>query len=72
MKEMSFGIVRGYDFQTGEGWIIPNDGSNDIQITRSAVENARLGQIAVGQTLGFHLSETGRTAVNLWATWSNR
>ena len=72
LKHMNFGTVRCFDSSSGEGWITPDDGGRDIFVHQSAVDCARLGQLARGQTLGFHLADGQRTAVDLWATWSNR
>lgn len=69
---MKFGTVRCYDSHTGEGWITPQDGGHDIAVGSGAVTNARLGQLAKGQTVGFHIAPDHREAVDLWATWSNR
>lgn len=72
MNNLNFGTVRCFDTRTGEGWIIPDDGSHDIVVKQAAIDRARLGQLADGQTLGFQLDEKRRAAVELWATWSNR
>lgn len=72
MKEMNFGTVRSFDCLTGKGWITPNDGSDEVEIGKPAVQHAGLGQLAVGQRLGFRICEYHRTAVDLWATWSHR
>jgi len=69
---MTFGTVRCFDCRTGEGWITPDDGSRDISVQQAAVNEAGLGQLATGQTVGFHIAARQRTAVDLWATWSNR
>ncbi len=69
---MKFGTVRCFDCKRGEGWIMPDDGSHDIIVQQTAVNDAGLGQLARGQTLGFHIADGQRTAVDLWATWSNR
>ena len=72
MKSIKFGTVRCYDHGKGEGWITPEDGGRDIGVRQAAVTRAGLGQIAKGQTLGFLVANGSRTAVDLWATWSNR
>ena len=69
---MKFGTVKHYDSRTGEGWIAPEDGGRDIAVGTNAVANARLGQLAKGQTIGFHIAPDQRAAIDLWATWSNR
>ena len=72
MNSMIFGTVRCFDPKLGTGWISPKNGDPDIRILQSAINHANLGQIAIGQTLGFNVADANRTAVNLWATWSNR
>jgi len=72
LKTTKFGTVRCFDTQTGKGWITPNNGGNDIMVKQAAINHAGLGQIAIGQTIGFDIARKNRSAVNLWATWSNR
>lgn len=72
LRTLKFGTVKCYDSLAGSGWITPDDGSRDVAVRQAAVNRACLGQIARGQTLGFNISEQNRTAVDLWATWSNR
>lgn len=72
MKSIMFGTVKCFDCGTGEGWITPEAGGSDVGVNGAAVAHAGLGQLASGQTLGFHIAEGSRTAVDLWATWSNR
>lgn len=72
MNSMIFGTVRCFDPKKGTGWISPENGDADIKILQSEINHANLGQIAKGQTLGFNVAGANRTAVNLWATWSNR
>lgn len=71
---MKFGTVRTYDCRSGHGWIAPDDGGNDIVVRQDAVNNAGLGQLSADQKIGFHVAagRHGATAVDLWATWSNR
>ncbi|WP_073833226.1 cold-shock protein [Pseudovibrio exalbescens] len=69
---MQFGTVKSYDHLSGTGWIQPDSGGRDIMVKQSAVRIARLGQICEGQTLGFNVSVGTPSAINLWATWSNR
>ena len=72
MNSTTFGTVRCFDPKMGTGWITPENGDPDVKILQSAINRANLGQIAKGQTLGFNVAGANRTAVNLWATWSNR
>ncbi|SDR22327.1 cold shock domain-containing protein [Pseudovibrio sp. Tun.PSC04-5.I4] len=72
MNLVQFGTVKSFDHLAGKGWITPDDGSHDIMVKRAAVKKARLGQICEGQTLGFRVSGTASSAIDLWATFSNR
>jgi len=69
---MKFGIVRCFDCSREEGWITPQDGTRDIPVHQKAVKEAGVGQLAEGQTIGFYIDEQKGSAVDLWATWSNR
>lgn len=72
MNPIVFGTVRCFDTKTGSGWISPNSGGPDISVRPAAISHANLGQLSKGQTLGFSVHKDNRTAVDLWATWSNR
>ena len=72
MKLTKFGTVRCYKPRTGQGWITPDDGTRDVRVYPVAVNDAGLGQLAIGQTVGFTVSGRRPHAVDLWATWSNR
>ena len=72
MTSIKFGTVKNLDSRTGDGWITPIDGGSDIRVRRNEVEEARLGQLANGQILGFEIAGDDPRAVELWATWSNR
>jgi cold shock CspA family protein len=71
---MQFGTVTAFDPDQGLGLIAVDGGPDRIRVDRQAVDHAGLGQIAVGQTLGFEVAPDGarQKAVRLWATWSNR
>lgn len=74
---MLFGTVTAFDPDRGLGLIAVDGDHNkirNIRVDRQAVDHAGLGQITVGQTLGFELAPDGarQKAVHLWATWSNR
>lgn len=71
-NKMKFGTVKCYNAKTGKGWISPADGSRDIPVNANAVDNARIGQLSPGQMLGFSVTSRDNSAVDLWATWSNR
>jgi len=72
LNTTKFGTVRCFDTRTGKGWITPDDGGSDVIVRQTAINHAGLGQIAIGQTIGFDIARKSRAAVNLWATWSNR
>lgn len=74
MRHNSFGTVRYYDSQIGQGWIAPDDGGGDISVNQAAVNAAGLGQLVSNQKIGFEVNAgpSGRSAVDLWATWANR
>ncbi len=73
MKSLRFGTVRCFNTRSGHGWIMPDDGSHEISVQQAAVNDAGIGQLAAGQVVGFHVTDGHlRTAVDLWATWSNR
>ena len=72
MNSMIFGTVRSYDGNLGKGWISPDNGDPDVSVSQSAINRANLGTISQGQTLGFNVARGRRTAIDLWATWSNR
>ena len=68
------GTVRYYDIQIGQGWIAPDGGGSDISVNQAAVNAAGLGQLISNQKIGFEVNAgpSGRSAVDLWATWANR
>jgi cold shock protein len=67
---MSQGTVKWFNAQKGYGFIQPNDGSKDVFVHISAVEQAGLGTLNEGQSVSYDL-ENGRqgktSAVNLKA-----
>jgi cold shock protein len=56
---MPSGTVQWFDPRKGWGFIQPDDGSRDVFVHSSAVEQAELGQVVEGQKVGFDL-EDGR------------
>jgi cold shock protein len=67
---MSNGTVKWFNSQKGYGFIQPDDGSNDVFVHISAVEQAGLGNLAEGQKVSFDLGrgQNGKTsATNLKA-----
>lgn len=68
---MSAGTVKWFNAQKGYGFIQPNDGSNDVFVHISAVEQAGLRGLNEGQKVTYDV-ERGRqgktAAVNLKLT----
>jgi CspA family cold shock protein len=65
---MSIGTVKWFNNQKGYGFIAPEDGSKDVFVHISAVEQAGMDNLREGQKLSFDLerSQQGRvSAVNL-------
>jgi CspA family cold shock protein len=65
---MTIGTVKWFNNQKGYGFIAPEDGSKDIFVHISAVEQAGMDNLREGQKLSFELehSQQGRvSAVNL-------
>jgi CspA family cold shock protein len=65
---MSVGTVKWFNAQKGYGFIQPEDGSKDVFVHISAVEQAGMRSLNEGQRVGYDL-ETGKqgkvAAVNL-------
>jgi CspA family cold shock protein len=65
---MSVGTVKWFNAQKGYGFIQPEDGSKDVFVHISAVEQAGMRSLNEGQRIGYDL-ETGKqgkvAAVNL-------
>jgi CspA family cold shock protein len=68
---MSSGTVKWFNAQKGYGFIQPDDGSKDVFVHISAVQQAGLGGLNEGQKISYDL-ERGRqgktSAVNLQAS----
>ena len=65
---MTIGTVKWFNSQKGYGFIQPEDGSKDVFVHISAVEQAGLGSLHEGQKVSFELErgQQGKTsAVNL-------
>jgi cold shock protein len=65
---MTIGTVKWFNNQKGYGFIAPEDGSKDVFVHISAVEQAGMDNLREGQKLSFELerSQQGRvSAVNL-------
>ncbi len=64
---MTTGKVKWYNSTKGYGFIQPDDGSSDIFVHISAVENAGISNLSDGQAISYEeSSEKGKvSAVNL-------
>lgn len=58
---MATGTVKWFNGQKGFGFIQPNDGSKDVFVHISAVEQAGLSNISEGQKLSYELVADRRT-----------
>lgn len=62
---MAIGTVKFFDATRGFGFIQPEDGSKDVFVHRSAVENAGMTSLAEGQRVSFDvITERGKTAAS--------
>jgi len=60
---MAIGTVKWFNAQKGFGFIQPDDGSRDVFVHISAVEQAGMSDLAEGQKLSFEVvSERGKLA----------
>jgi CspA family cold shock protein len=60
---MAIGTVKFFDSARGFGFIQPEDGSKDVFVHKSAVENAGLTPLREGQRLQYEVvSERGKSA----------
>ena len=64
---MATGNIKWYNPTKGYGFIQPNDGSTDIFVHVSALEDAQISSLADGQPITYELvSQKGKvSAVNL-------
>ncbi len=71
---MTIGTVKFFNPSKGYGLISTEDGAQKIAVYQSEVNEAKLGQLAANQKLGFdiELCKTRPKAINLWATFGNR
>ncbi|MGE3645729.1 MAG: cold-shock protein [Beijerinckiaceae bacterium] len=58
---MSNGTVKWFNAQKGFGFIQPEDGSKDVFVHISAVEQAGLHGLGEGQKVSFEVTEDRRT-----------
>jgi CspA family cold shock protein len=56
---MAIGTVKWFNTQKGYGFIQPDDGSRDVFVHISAVEQSGIGHLNEGQKIGYEL-ESGR------------
>ena len=71
---MTFGTVKYFNTNRGYGLITPVDGTRDIAVYQSEVNQAGLGQLAADQKLSFDIEpcKIKPKAINLWATFGDR
>ena len=56
---MATGTVKWFNTQKGYGFIAPEDGSRDVFVHISAVEQSGIGRLNEGQKISYEV-ETGR------------
>ena len=60
---MAMGTVKWFNSQKGYGFIQPDDGTKDVFVHISAVEQSGLGTLAEGQRVSFEVKvERGKPA----------
>jgi CspA family cold shock protein len=66
---MPVGTVKFFNYGKGYGFIQPEDGSKDVFVHISAVEQSGIGQLVEGQKIKFDVEpeRRGPKAVNLQA-----
>jgi CspA family cold shock protein len=66
---MTKGVVKFFNVTRGFGFISPEDGSKDVFVHISAVEQSGMSQLDEGQTVSFEVEPDARgpKAVNLQA-----
>lgn len=66
---MTIGTVKFFDSARGVGFIVPDDGSDDVFVHISTVERSGLGYLSAGQRIEYDVEPDGRgpQAVNLFA-----
>jgi CspA family cold shock protein len=64
---MTIGTVKFFNATRGFGFITPEDGTKDVFVHISAVEQAGMGSLADGQKVSFDIQpdDRGPKAVNL-------
>lgn len=62
---MATGTVKWFNTQKGYGFIQPSDGTNDVFVHISAVEQAGLRSLVEGQKVSFEITnERGKAAAS--------
>lgn len=71
---MKKGTVRWFDKNKGYGFIAPDDGSKDVFVHITALEQGKISQLSEGQKINFELATNkGRqSAVNLQLLHGNQ
>ena len=66
-KNMTIGTVKFFNSTRGFGFISPEDGTKDVFVHISAVEQAGMGSLAEGQKVSFDVQpdDRGPKAINL-------
>ncbi len=66
---MTIGTVKFFNTTKGFGFIQPDDGTKDVFVHITAVEQSGMGQLSEGQKVGFEVQQDqrGPKAVNLQA-----
>jgi CspA family cold shock protein len=66
---MTIGTVKFFNTAKGFGFIQPDDGTKDVFVHITAVEQSGLGHLSEGQKVGFEVQQDqrGPKAVNLQA-----
>lgn len=56
---MPHGIVKFYNADQGFGFITPFGGGRDVLVHAAEVERSGLGELLVGQRIGFEIADRG-------------
>jgi CspA family cold shock protein len=60
---MATGTVKWFNATKGYGFIVPDDGTNDVFVHISAVEQSGMGQLVEGQKINYETANNnGKTA----------
>lgn len=61
---MTVGIVKFFNISKGFGFIAPSDGSQDVFVHISAVEQSGMSSLREGQSVSFELVQDARSGKN--------